>query len=69
MLKQVLPIRTTVFHLTDNSYQFRMQPVYSQIYGSALSSFNNFIVQLLLNLLNHLFYTSGVNTSVSYKLM
>ena len=69
MLKQVLSIRTAVFHLTDYSYQFRMKSVYSQIAGSALTCFDNLIVKLLLYLLNHFLDTSRVNSSVGHKLM
>src|SRR5690554_1727172 len=46
-----------------------MQTVYSQVYCSTLTGFDYFFLYLLANLVNHLFNSCGVDTSVSYKLM
>ena len=69
MLQQVLTIRTTVFHLTDDTNQFWMQTMDTQINGCALTCLDNLIIKLLLHFGNHLLNAGWVDTTIADKLM
>ena len=64
MLKKVLTIRRAVFHLTNNTYQFRMQSMNTQVYSRAFSCFNNLVIKLLLHFCHHFLDTSWMYTSI-----
>ena len=69
MLQQVLTIRRTIFHLTDDTDQFRMQTVDTQVDGSTFTRFNNFFFHLFAYFSYHFFDTGRMDTTVSHKLM
>ena len=69
MLQEVLTVRRTVFHLTDDADEFGVQTVDTEVDGGALTSLNDLVVELLLNLGYHLFNTCGVDTTIADQLM
>ena len=69
MLQQVLTIGGTIFHLTDDTDEFRMQSVDTQVDRGTLAGFNDFFFHLLAHLGNYFFDTGGVNTAVCYQLV
>ena len=69
MLQQVLTIRRTIFHLTDDTDQFRMQTVDTQVDGCTFTGFDNFFFHLFANFSHHFLDTSRMDTSVGHKLM
>ena len=69
MLQQVLTIRGTVFHLTDNADEFWMQTMYTEVDGSTFTGLDNFILKLFLNFGNNLFDTSWMDASVGHQLV
>ena len=69
MLQQVLTIGRAVFHLTDDTNQFRMQSVNAQVDGSTFTGFYDFFFYLFAHFGYHFLNTCRVNTSVRYQLM
>ena len=69
MLQEVLTIRRTVLHLTDDTNQLWVQTMNTEVDSCTLTSFDNFIIQLLLHLGYHLLDTGWVDTAVSNQLM
>ena len=49
-LEEVLAITGTILHLTDDTYQFWMQAMDTQIDGRALTCLNNLVFKLFLHL-------------------
>ena len=64
MLQKVLTIRRTVFHLTNDADELRMQTVNAQVNGRSLTSLDHFFLDLLLHLGNDFFNASRVNAAV-----
>lgn len=69
MLQQVLTIRGTVFHLTDDTDQFGVQAMDTQVDGGTLTRLDDLILQLLLHLGNNLLDAGRVDTSVTHQLV
>ena len=69
MLQEVLTIRRTILHLTDDTNQLWVQTMDTEVDSCTLTSLDDFIIQLLLHLGNHLLNTGWVDTSVSYQLV
>ena len=69
MLQQILTIRRTVLHLTDQTDQFGVQTVNTQVDCGALTHLDDLLLDLLLYLRNHLLDTCGVDTTVGNQLM
>ena len=69
MLQQVLTVRRTILHLTDDAYQLRMQAVDTEVDGGTLTGLDDFVLQLLLHLGHHLFNTCRMDTTVAHQLV
>ena len=69
VLQKILTVRRTILHLADNTYEFRVQSVYTKVDGCTLTGFDYFVVKLLLYLSHNFLDTCRMNTSVGYKLM
>ena len=69
MLQQVLTVRRTVFHLTDDADEFGVQTMNTEVDGGALTSLDDLVVKLLLDFGNHLLDTCGVDTAIADQLM
>ena len=69
VLQKVLTVRRTILHLTNNTYEFRMQSVYAKVDGCTLTCLDYFVVKLLLYFSHNFLDTCRMNTSVGYKLM
>ena len=69
VLQQVLAITGAIFHLTDESDQFRMQAMDTHIDGRALTSLNHLFLDLTANLCHHLLDAGGMDTAVAHQLM
>ncbi len=69
MLQEVLTIRRTILHLTDDTNQLWVQTMDTEVNSCTLTCLDDFIIQLLLHLGYHLLDTGWVDTSVSYQLV
>ena len=69
MLQQVLTVRRTVFHLSDDADKFGMQAVDAEVDSGAFSRFDDFVFHLFLHFCHHFFDTFRVDTSFGYPLV
>ena len=69
MLQQVLSVGRTVFHLADHADQFGVQSVDSQVDRRALADLDDLLLDLLLNLGDHLLDACGVDAAVGDELV
>ena len=69
VLQQILAVRRAVFHLADNTNQFGMQAVDTEVDSRTLTRLDNLVVELLLHLGNHLLNAGGVDTTVADQLV
>ncbi len=69
VLQQVLAVGGAVLHLTDQTYQFGMQAVDAQVDGRALADLDDLLLDLLLDLGDHLLDTGGVDAAVGHQLV
>ena len=69
MLQQVLAVRRAVFHLTDDTDQFGMQAVDTQVYCRTLTRLNNLVIELFLHLSHNFLDTGGMDTAIAHQLM
>ena len=69
VLQQVLSVRRTVFHLTDQADQFGMEPVDAQVDRGALAGFDDLFFDLFLYFGNDFFDACRMDAAVRYQLV
>ena len=69
MLEKVLAIARTVLHLAHHTYQVGVESVDTEVYGSALASLYDFLLNLLAHLAHHLLDACRMDAAVSHELM
>ena len=69
VLQQVLAVGRTVFHLADHADQLGVQSVDSQVDRRALADLDDLLLDLLLNLGDHLLDACGVDAAVGDELV
>ena len=69
VLQQVLTIRRAVLHLTDEANQLGVQAVDTQVDGGTLTHLDDLLLDLLLDLGNHLLDAGGVDAAVGHELV
>ena len=69
VLQEVLTIRRTVFHLTDDTDEFGVQAMDTEVDGCALTGLDDLVVELFLDLGDHFFDACGMDTSIADELV
>ena len=69
VLQQVLTIRRAIFHLTDDTDQFRMQTVDTKVDCCPFTSFDDFFLYLFAYFGHHFLNTCRMDTSVCHQLV
>ena len=69
MLQEVLTIRRTILHLTDDTNKFRMQAMDTKVDCGALTNLNHLVLQLFLHLGNNLLDACRVDATVCDELV